>query len=84
MKHSEFCLSELTKCINKAFNENKLPDTLKFSDIVPVFKKFDPPDKTNFRPISLLPFLSKVFENIMYNQLNEYVQGSTYLFEVLS
>ena len=42
LKNSDFCFSELTKCINKAFNENKFPDTLKLSDIVPVFKKLDP------------------------------------------
>ena len=58
----------------KAVNENKFPDTLKFSDIVPVFKKLDPPDKTNFRPVSVLPLLSKVFEKIMYDQLYEYAE----------
>ena len=41
---------------------------------MPVFKKLDPTDKTNFRPVSLLPLLSKVFEKIMYDQLNEYVE----------
>ena len=46
LKNSEFCFSELTKCINTAFNDNKFPDTLKISDIVPVFKKLDPTDKT--------------------------------------
>ena len=53
LKNSEFCFSELTICINKAFNENKFPDTLKLSDIVPVFKKLNPTDKTNFTPISV-------------------------------
>ena len=72
MKKLEFCFSELTKCVNKAFNENKFPDTLKLSDIVPVSKKLDPTDKTNFRPVSLLHLLSKVFEKIMYHQLYEY------------
>ena len=55
LKNSEFCFNELTKCINKAFNENKFSDTLKLSDIVPVFKKLDSTDKTNFRPVSALP-----------------------------
>ena len=50
LKNSEFCFSELTKCINKAFNENKFPDTPKLSDLVPVFKK-----------LVFLPLLSKVF-----------------------
>ena len=61
LKNSEFCYSELTNCINKAFNKNTFLDTLKLSDIVPVFKKLDPTDKTNFKPVSILPLLSKVF-----------------------
>ena len=74
MKNSEFCISELTKCINKVFKENKSPDNLKLFDIVPVFKKLDPTDKSNFRLVSLLPLLSKVFEKIMYDQLYEYAE----------
>ena len=38
LKISEFCFDKLTKLI-EAFNENKFPDTVKLSDIVPVFKK---------------------------------------------
>ena len=41
---------------------------------MPVFKKLDPTDKTNFRPVSVLPLLSKVFEKIMYDQLYEYAE----------
>ena len=66
-KNSEFCFSDLTKCISKSFNENTFQDTLKLSKIVPVFKKPDPIDKTNFRLVSVLPLLSKVFEKIMYD-----------------
>ena len=51
----------------------KLSD-IKLSDIVPVFEKLDPIDKTNFRPVSLLPLLSKVFGKIMYYQLHEYAE----------
>ena len=62
MKNSELRFSKLTKFLMR-----------KHSDIAPVFKKLDPTGKTNLRPISLLPFLSEVFEKIMYDQLNEYV-----------
>ena len=41
---------------------------------MPVFKKLDLTDKTNFRPVSLLLLLSKVFEKVMYDQLNEYME----------
>ena len=74
LKNSEFCFSELTKCINKAFNENKFLYTQKRSGIVPVFKKRDLTDKTNFRPVSVLPLLHKFFEKIMYDQLYEYTE----------
>ena len=74
LKTSEFCFSELTKCIIKAFNENKFPNILNLSNIVPVFRKLDPTDKTNFRPVDPLPLFSKVFEKIMYDQLCEYVE----------
>ena len=73
LKISEFWFNKLTKLI-KAFNENKFPDTLKLSDIVPVLKKPDPTDRTNFRSVSLLPLLSKLFEKIMYDQLHEYAE----------
>ena len=73
-KNSKYCFSELKKSINKAFKENKFPDTLKLSDIVPAFKKRDAADKTSFRPVSVLPLLSKVFETIMFDQLYEYAE----------
>ena len=53
----------------------KFPDTLKLSDMVSGFKKLDPNDKTNLRPVSFLILLPKVFEKIMYDQLNEYVEA---------
>ena len=42
------------------------PDELKIADIVPVFKKEDQDDKTNYRTMSLLPLISKIFENFFY------------------
>ena len=61
----------LKNSFKNAFNENKFPDTRKLSDIVPVFKKLDPTDKTNFRPVSVLPLLSKVFQKLcMINFMN--------------
>ena len=61
MKNSQFRISELTKCANKAFKENKFIHTLKLSDIL---KKLYSINKTNFRPVRFLPLLSKLFEKI--------------------
>ena len=42
--------------------------------MIPLFKKADPFDKLNYRPVSLLTHISKVFERIIYNQINEYIE----------
>ena len=51
--------------------EIKFPDSLKLSDIIPVFKRLDPSDKANYRPVNVLPLLSKSFEKINHDQFYE-------------
>ena len=75
LKESKFCCPKPTDCINESLTKNQLPDTLKLSNITPVFKKLDPSDKANYRPVSILPSVSKVFEKIMYDQLYEYIES---------
>ena len=74
LKESTFCFPELTNCINESLTNNKFPDTLKLSDITPVFKKLDPSNKANYRLVSIQPLVSQVFEKIMYDQLYEYIE----------
>ena len=45
------------------------------SDITLVYKKLDTSDKANYRPVNVLPLVSKVFENIIYDQLYEYLEN---------
>ena len=45
------------------------PQEFKNADIIPVHKKKEKSDKNNYRPVSILPNLSKIYEEIMYNQL---------------
>ena len=47
------------------------PDSWKKSNIVPVHKKGDKQLLENYRPVSLLPILGKVFEKILYNNIYE-------------
>ena len=51
----------------------KFPITLKNSNVTSAHKKDDPTDKANFRPVNVLPLLSKVFERVIYNQLGKYM-----------
>ena len=73
LKKSNFSFDELTICVNYALINGKFPVTLKNVNVTPVQKKDDPTDKTNFRPISVSPLLSKVFERVIYNQLGKYM-----------
>ena len=49
----------------------KKTTALKYADVRPAFKK-DKTDKENYRPISILPNLSKVYESLMYDQMYPY------------
>ena len=73
-KRSGFTYQILTDCINDAINKGVFPDSLKTANIAPVHKKDKPTDKENYRPVSVLPLLSKVFERLLYDQLSEYLE----------
>ena len=45
------------------------PDDLKFANVTPIYKAGDSSDISNYRPISVRPCFSKIFERLMYNRL---------------
>ena len=68
-------LPYLTKSINYTINEDKFSAELKQSEVIPLLKKEDPLKKENYRAVSLLPHLSKVFKIIIYKQINLYMEN---------
>lgn len=58
----EFLSVILTTFINDSFQNGDFPDSLKFARIMPLFKDGDSSDVSNYRPISILSAVSKVFE----------------------
>ena len=58
---------------NNALSSLQYPNGLKYADVTPVFKKDDKSDKSNYRPISILSNLSKVYERIMQKQIYPYL-----------
>ena len=60
--------------INDSLLKDSFPDSLKLGNITPVYKKGKPTDKENYRPVSVFPLLSKTFERLIYDQLNEYLE----------
>jgi hypothetical protein len=65
--------SILSKIVNKSFTEGKVPNLLKIAKVSPVFKSGDKSIISNYRPISVLPSFSKIFEKLVYNRLMNYL-----------
>ena len=62
----------ITLIINQSITTGIFSDQLKVAKVVPIFKKNDQSDIKSYRPISVLPTISKLFENVMQTQLMEY------------
>ena len=62
-------------------NTGTFPDKLKIAKVIPIFKKGDPSLFENYRPISLLPAISKVLEKIIALQLSSYFEKNKLLFD---
>ena len=53
-------------------NKGVFPDELKQADIKPIYNKESKYEKENYRSVSILPNLSKIFERCMYDQLKDH------------
>ena len=60
---------------NNAIELTTFPQQLKYADVKPVFKKDSRTDKKNYRPISILPNVSKIYKRCINKQLEEYFQA---------
>ena len=62
----------LCHIINLSLTEGKIPDDWKSARVSPIFKGGDAKDPLNYRPISILPVLSKVLEKLVFTQIYKY------------
>ena len=63
----------ISKMINKCMMHGLFPAELKIALITPIHKKEDKTNPMNYRPISKLPLMSKIFERIIFNRISEYL-----------
>ena len=81
MKPIKHAISEpLALIINQSFLSGIFPDKLKLAKVFPIFKKGDDFVFTNYRPISLLPVFSKIFEKLSYSQFYSFLVNNKLLF----
>ena len=77
---NEIC-SSITLIVNQMITTGIFPDSLKIAKIIPIFKKGDIEIIENYRPISILPAISKIFEKILSLQIHEYFQSKHLYYE---
>ena len=65
---------------NHCIKLNSFPRSCKIVKVKPLFKKGSKTDPQNYRPISLLPILSKIIERIIYDQTQELLNKSKILY----
>lgn len=64
---------KLTEFINTSIDTGIFPDCLKIAKVTPIYKSKNKLEMNNYRPISVLPSLSKIFEKAIQIQLEKYL-----------
>ena len=73
-RSAEVTANTLQLLFNNAISNSDFPENLKLADVTPVFKKKIPLDKTNYRPLNVLPLVLKLFERLIQKQINEHIK----------
>ena len=71
----------ITKLCNLSILQSTFPNGCKQAKLKPLFKKGSKDDPKNYRPISLLPQLSKIIEKIIHGQVQKYLDEKKILFK---
>ena len=71
----------ITKLINKSFQTGSFPDELKIAKIIPTYKSKERNLINNYRPISVLPALSKIFDRVVKERLFRHMSDLNVLYE---
>ena len=78
LKENSLSLSNpIAQIFNNIIHLGQYPDILKLACITAIFKGGDKTNPNNYRPISSLPILNKVFEKLLYNRLNSFFEGKS-------
>ena len=70
----------LTHCINVSLETSDIPIDFKTAKVVPLYKKGNKNEEGNYRPVSILPVVSKIFERVVYNQVCTYLNENNLIF----
>ena len=73
--------NHIANVINSTFSRGIVPSECKIARVIPVYKNGNPEEPTNYRPISILPAISKVIEKCVKRRLTEYLKTNRILYK---
>ena len=68
----------LVDCINSSFLSGTFPNNMKQAEVIPLYKKKERDNPTNYRPVSLLNALSKIIEKVVYLRLYDFMANTMF------
>ena len=77
-------LQHINKFCNLSISKSSFPEDCKIAKIIPLYKKGSRTNPKNYRPISLLPIMSKIFERVAHNQTEEFLERNNLLYKYQS
>jgi hypothetical protein len=81
----KFChfhiVDSLVYIVNLSLSQGVFPDQLKLAKVIPLFKSGDSTIFNNYRPISVLSILSKIFERVFYSRLIDFLNREKILYD---
>lgn len=75
-------LEPLAHLLNLSISQGIVPRELKLARVIPIYKKGDKTDITNYRPVSILPCISKILERLIYNRLSNFINKHNILYDL--
>ena len=70
----------LTHILNLSFSEGYFPNELKIAKVIPIYKSGDADLVSNYRPVSVLSAISKIFERLVYSRLATFIDQNNLLY----
>ena len=71
----------LCQIFNLSMKVGEYPDLLKIAKVLPIFKKGDHSLTSNYRPISVISCINKIFERLIFNRIYKYLEKFNILYE---
>ena len=81
---AELLANPISQICNLSIKQSKFPSQCKIAKVTPLFKKGSKTDPKNYRPISLLPIISKIIEKVVHEQTQTFLQRSNLIFRYQS